>query len=171
MSALSLLSLWARKTCLIGNFLGTLRIIRITDLTMPNRIRKSPTKGDQTRERILNAALDIIVEQGFTSLSHRTIATRAEVQLSLTSYYFGNLDNLLLEAYRYFAEREILYIQNQTKDLDLYLASAESPGPEEITRYLVNYALFGMRSRLRELAIDCKFLFEPDLPAAIVVIK
>lgn len=138
---------------------------------MPNRIRKSPTKGDQTRERILNAALDIIVEQGFTSLSHRTIATRAEVQLSLTSYYFGNLDNLLLEAYRYFAEREILYIQNQTKDLDLYLASAESPGPEEITRYLVNYALFGMRSRLRELAIDCKFLFEPDLPAAIVVIK
>lgn len=124
----------------------------------------NPSKGELTQRRILDAALDEIVQGGFGALSHRNIAARAGVQLSLTSYYFGTLNNLILEAYRKFVLEELAFVEASRYRLALELESRGAMSAEEITEYLTQYTLTNVTERGRALAIDCKFLFEPDLP-------
>lgn len=59
------------------------------------------------REALLQAALEIVAEQGIGAVTHRAIAARAGLPLSTTSYFFGSLEDLLLEALRHFAEQEL----------------------------------------------------------------
>ncbi len=51
-----------------------------------------------TRERILRAAGELIIEVGWSSVTTRLIAQRAGVNNALLHYYFGTKDDLLLEA-------------------------------------------------------------------------
>lgn len=58
------------------------------------------SKGEKTRLNILQAALRVIAQSGHRGASHRNIAKEAGVSLSLTTYYFKDLQDLLLEAFR-----------------------------------------------------------------------
>ncbi|WP_432741540.1 TetR family transcriptional regulator [Streptomyces sp. JH002] len=51
------------------------------------------------RERILDAALDVIAESGVHRTTHRRIATRAGVPLGSLTYYFDGIDDLLAQAF------------------------------------------------------------------------
>lgn len=51
------------------------------------------------RERILEAALDVIAERGVSGTSHRRIAARAQVPLGSLTYYFSSLDELLRHSF------------------------------------------------------------------------
>lgn len=53
------------------------------------------TSGAETRERILDAAEALFIENGFAATSLRAIATRAEVNLAATNYHFGSKLGLL----------------------------------------------------------------------------
>ena len=53
----------------------------------------SPSKPE-TRERILEAALDVFTERGFEGASARQIAARAGANHGLIAYYFGNKKKL-----------------------------------------------------------------------------
>lgn len=46
----------------------------------------------------MRAARELLMEQGFGAVSHRSVAERAGVPLSATTYYFSSLDDLLGEA-------------------------------------------------------------------------
>jgi AcrR family transcriptional regulator len=50
--------------------------------------------GDQTKEKILDAAEELFGEQTFDTVSLRDITNRAKVTLALASYHFGTKDNL-----------------------------------------------------------------------------
>lgn len=50
--------------------------------------------GDQTKEKILDAAEQLFGEQTFDTVSLRDITNRAKVTLALASYHFGTKDNL-----------------------------------------------------------------------------
>lgn len=50
-----------------------------------------------TRSTILEAAKDALVESGYSALSTRSIAQRADVPLSQIHYHFGTKQNLVLE--------------------------------------------------------------------------
>jgi AcrR family transcriptional regulator len=52
-------------------------------------------RGDATRARILEAARDMVREQGFARTTIRGVAERAGVQLSLVHYHFGGKRQLL----------------------------------------------------------------------------
>ena len=58
--------------------------------------RPRPTRinGDQTREKILNAAEALFAEQSFGSVSLREITLKADVTLALASYHFGTKEAL-----------------------------------------------------------------------------
>ena len=58
--------------------------------------RPRPTRisGDQTREKILNAAETLFAEQPFDSVSLRDITLKAGVTLALASYHFGTKEAL-----------------------------------------------------------------------------
>jgi len=60
---------------------------------------KRRSKGELTRNKILNAAIKILASQGIKGTTHRAIATEAQLQLSLTTYYFKDIQELVHEAF------------------------------------------------------------------------
>ncbi len=60
---------------------------------------KRRSKGEQTRNQILNAAIVVLARQGIKGTTHRAIATEAQLQLSLTTYYFKDIQELVHEAF------------------------------------------------------------------------
>jgi AcrR family transcriptional regulator len=57
-----------------------------------------PVDQPGSRERIVAAAGELIVEAGWGNVTTRSIAERAGVNNALIHYYFGSKDTLLLEA-------------------------------------------------------------------------
>lgn len=60
---------------------------------------KRRSKGEQTRNQILNAAIEVLAKQGIKGTTHRAIATQADLQLSLTTYYFKDIQELVHQAF------------------------------------------------------------------------
>ncbi|MEV1052809.1 TetR/AcrR family transcriptional regulator [Streptomyces sp. NPDC059017] len=52
------------------------------------------------RQRIIDAAIRVVGRHGIAGLSHRTVATEADVPLGSTTYHFASLDELLVAALR-----------------------------------------------------------------------
>lgn len=59
---------------------------------------KTP-KGEQTRELILNSALDLLGEHGYEKTTMRAIARRAGVSLGNAYHYFGSKEHLIQAFY------------------------------------------------------------------------
>jgi DNA-binding transcriptional regulator YbjK len=59
----------------------------------------------QRRERILDAALEVIAEHGVAGTTHRLIARAADVPLGSLTYHFTGLDDLFAQAFARLAER------------------------------------------------------------------
>lgn len=58
-------------------------------------------KGQEMREAILHAALDILVEEGYRAMSMRRVAARCDMKLGNLTYYYPSREDLvrdLLEA-------------------------------------------------------------------------
>jgi AcrR family transcriptional regulator len=64
------------------------------------RHRGRPTASDTGRARasLVEAAIEVIREEGFVGASARTIATRAGVNSAAVFYHFGSVNDLLLAA-------------------------------------------------------------------------
>ena len=60
----------------------------------------------QRRERILDAAIEVIAEQGMARTTHRLIAAAADVPLGSLTYHFSGLDDLCTQAFTRLAERQ-----------------------------------------------------------------
>jgi AcrR family transcriptional regulator len=58
------------------------------------------TKGDDTRARILSAALDCFREKGFDATTMRDVAARAGMALGAAYYYFPAKDAIVLAFYK-----------------------------------------------------------------------
>ncbi len=66
----------------------------------------------QRRERILQATLDTIAAHGVHAVTHRKIATCANVPLGSLTYYFSGIEALIEEAFSLFtAEMSAHYQQ------------------------------------------------------------
>ncbi|GAB2837833.1 TetR family transcriptional regulator [Streptomyces deserti] len=60
-----------------------------------------PRRHDpERRQRIIDAAIRVVGARGIAGLSHRTVATEADVPLGSTTYHFKTLDELLVAALR-----------------------------------------------------------------------
>ncbi len=63
------------------------------------------TKGERTRERILEAALAAFRDEGFDATTMRDIARAADMSLGAAYYYFGSKEEIVLAYYRRVFER------------------------------------------------------------------
>ena len=54
-------------------------------------------RGQATRDRIIDAAKEVLIEEGHANASTRAVAERAGVRLSLVHYHFGGKQGLLVE--------------------------------------------------------------------------
>ena len=62
-------------------------------------------RGEETRSRILDAALELFAASGFEGASTRTIAERAEVNLPAIQYYFGSKEGLYRAVLEQFSQQ------------------------------------------------------------------
>jgi AcrR family transcriptional regulator len=79
-----------------------------------------PRRGDDTRERLLDAVEALISEHGYQALTHRLIAQRADVHVALLNYHFGSKDQLVEDA---LARRAGRLMQMQKEALDVVVAN------------------------------------------------
>lgn len=61
------------------------------------------SSGEQTRRALLDAAERVLVESGYPAATTRAVAAEAGVNHGLVHYYFGSVDNLLLETLKRFS--------------------------------------------------------------------
>jgi AcrR family transcriptional regulator len=62
-----------------------------------DRVDQRLLRGETTREQILDAAEELLREQGSAATTTRAVAERAGVRLSLVHYHFGGKGGLLAE--------------------------------------------------------------------------
>ncbi|MGQ4450713.1 TetR/AcrR family transcriptional regulator [Streptomyces griseus] len=80
---------------------------------------RGPRKRDPeaTRRVILEAAAELIVEQGAATLTHRAVAARAGVALGSTTRYFESIDDLRETALRMLGDEVDLYLDRMEREL------------------------------------------------------
>jgi AcrR family transcriptional regulator len=61
---------------------------------------KAPTKSEETRARILNAAMDLFRRKGFAETTMREIAAEAGMATGAAYYYFDSKDAIVLAFYQ-----------------------------------------------------------------------
>jgi len=128
---------------------------------------KKKTKGEIAKEKILNATLCLIADNGLENLSHRIIAKKAGVLLSLTSYYFNSLDNLIVQAFKLFVEKETLFLKGFEKQIEeLHKVNTDENQQLDKVNYIKGISETvttvideGLHKRRKELSIECNFFF------------
>jgi len=60
---------------------------------------KRRSKGEQTRLLILQSTTEVLAKYGIKGTTHRAIASHANIQLSLTTYYFKDIQELVHQAF------------------------------------------------------------------------
>lgn len=74
-----------------------------------SEVVKRRTKGEKTREKILFSAIEILALSGIKGTTHRAIASHAQLQLSLTTYYFKDIKELIKQAFTLNSTRILLH--------------------------------------------------------------
>src|ERR1700728_591447 len=70
----------------------------------PRRIGAADSK---TRAQLLNAAEQLLLEEGYAAVTSRRVAARAGLKPQLVHYYFRTMDDLFLEVFRRRAEENV----------------------------------------------------------------
>ncbi|AFU97313.1 TetR/AcrR family transcriptional regulator [Simiduia agarivorans] len=127
-------------------------------------------KGEQTRRLILEAALRLIVEHGHKAVTHRAVAAEADVNLSLTTYYFKDLKSLISEAFDLYRERIERETQETWSEVFTYIAEhpAES-GPsaaalrERLANWAADYIMEQVTQRPSGLVLEMTLFYDMHL--------
>ena len=70
-------------------------------------VRRMGPKGSDIWHSMLDAAEQILCEDGYGGLTSRSVAERIGVKQRLVYYYFRTMDELIVETFQRLAEREI----------------------------------------------------------------
>lgn len=70
-----------------------------TTVVVPRSHRASRRRGEATRRALLAAALRVIARDGVRAVTHRAVAKEAGLSVSLTTYYFVDLFDLIASAF------------------------------------------------------------------------
>ena len=132
--------------------------------------RGSRPRGEKTRQKILNATLKVIARDGVQRTTHRAIAREAGVQLSLTTYYFRDLNELISLAFQAFMEQDYGALTRQWENAFRYL---DQFSPAELaddnargriidycTKRIVDHVRHGLTHHPEGLAVEHHFFYE-----------
>lgn len=75
------------------------------------------TKGEKTKHRILESTISVMAFEGLKGTTHRAIAAHANTQLSLTTYYFKDIQQLIKQAFKLNVDKTKSYIDEQFNEL------------------------------------------------------
>jgi AcrR family transcriptional regulator len=69
--------------------------------------KKQRKDAQETRQRLLAAAVEVFADKGFWETTHAEICGRAEVNTSAVNYHFGSKEHLYVEAWKHAFERSL----------------------------------------------------------------
>ena len=73
----------------------------------PTSSRRIGAADSKTRGRLLDAAEQLMLEEGYAAVTSRRLAAKAELKPQLVHYYFRTMDDLFLEVYRRRADESL----------------------------------------------------------------
>lgn len=82
------------------------------------RERKSSRTGQETRDRILDAALETVRVEGLVGTSARAIARTGDFNQALVFYHFGSVEDLLLAALQRANDRRVDRFRDRLNSVD-----------------------------------------------------
>ncbi len=95
-----------------------------TDKPLQYQGRKtSRAKSEQRRRVILEAALRIVVNEGVRGIRHRAVAKEAGVPLAATTYYFKDIQELIVDAFTLYTEKALHTVEEFTRQFYQLMAS------------------------------------------------
>ncbi len=65
-------------------------------------------RGEQRRTAILRATWQVVLRDGVRGVRHRAVAEAAGVPLAATTYYFKDIQELLVQSFQLFAEESLM---------------------------------------------------------------
>lgn len=130
--------------------------------------RQRRSKGEQTREVILDGALSVLAREGLRGVTHRAVAAEAGVQLSLTTYYFKDINALIEQAFELFCKRskpnnEEIWIQlfdymDRFSAAELRKTAVREQICSDLAEMATDILLRGVRETPEGLAVEQVFL-------------
>ena len=141
-------------------------------------------RGELRRDAILRATWDVMLRDGVRGVRHRAIATAAGVPLSSTTYYFKDIQDLLVQSFELFAEESIErfaapfwrqaeqqrldFIAQEQFDLDTGVIAASSALLLDVAAKYIEERLSKHREQVvLEYAFWYAAIHEPRLQAAV----
>lgn len=76
--------------------------------------KASRAKSEQRRRIILEAALRIVVNEGVRGIRHRAVAREAGVPLAATTYYFKDIEELIVDTFTLYTEKALQTVSEFT---------------------------------------------------------
>lgn len=111
-------------------------------------------KGAERKEKILETALGIIGRDGLAALSMRTLAAEAALPLGAVSYYFGNKQQLIVEAFDLHAQRELRRVIRTISSIGTAGSAAD------LARVLSDFLIEGLENPDNAIVAEYEFLIE-----------
>lgn len=65
-------------------------------------------KREETRTKMLDAALAIIIEDGIRAVRHRAVAKKAGVSLGSTTYHFSSIEDIIISAFQHWRSKALM---------------------------------------------------------------
>ena len=134
------------------------------------RGRERQGRGARTRQAILNATLEVIAEGGVRAVTHRAVASRADVNLSLTTYYFSDIFDLVSSAFNDFVEvekpkveaawNEVFEFVHQHPAAQRRRKAVRETIRQRLTGIGVDYLLDKMHTHRAGMSVEHHFYFE-----------
>lgn len=135
----------------------------------------SLSKGEKTRLNILRATLRVIANAGRSGVTHRAVAKEAGVSLSLTTYYFKDLSELLIDAFRLHKEElhqqlepSLLAYQEEVNLLHHCRQTGDNEGVERaitsIVEQLCDFVFSQVENDPQGLMVEMSFFFDMHMP-------
>lgn len=140
-------------------------------MSAPRRRRRD---GDtDTRDQLIEATGEIMVEEGYAAATSRRVAAKAGVNPALVHYYFPTMDDLFLAVFRRGAEanleRQRKALTSETPMRALWEVATEPRGAAMLMEFM---ALANHRKEIRtELAAYAERYRESQLAALTVIMR
>jgi AcrR family transcriptional regulator len=93
---------------LLSIHLDVWQVVRMASSLQPRRIGAADSK---TRARLVDAAEQLLLEEGYAAVTSRRVGARAELKPQLVHYYFRTMDDLFTEVFRRRAEENLARFQ------------------------------------------------------------
>jgi AcrR family transcriptional regulator len=147
----------------------------MTTASQPRRIGAADSK---TRAQLLDAAEQLLLEEGYAAVTSRRVGAKAGLKPQLVHYYFRTMDDLFLEVFRRRADESLAHFE-RTVAADnsfrtLWRLNADPRGAAFMTEFvaLANHrksirteiARYAERSRAAQLVALTAALVEAGIP-------